>query len=146
MSEAATDSDTIFVSPTLKFGQARVDSRPAKAKRDENPLQAGLFTNGAPKRARLRKPSLTGEDNTPEGLQALLAANRYYRAEWRGLNLTIELLTGCTWEMHVIYPGSPIVRSTWWLPPHHTGLSSNTHMGMQARWATSMTMSTSSRS
>jgi DNA modification methylase len=79
MSEAATDNDTIFLSPKLRFGQARVDSRRAKAKRSENPLQAGLFASATPKRAKLRKPSLSGEDNTPEGLQALLEANRYYR-------------------------------------------------------------------
>jgi modification methylase len=79
MSEASTDNDTIFLSPKLKFGQARVDSRRAKAKSSENPLQAGLFGGVAPKRAKLRKPSLSVEDNTPEGLQALLEANRYYR-------------------------------------------------------------------
>jgi modification methylase len=79
MSEASTDSDTIFVSPKLKFGQAVTDSRRVKAKRSENPLQPGLFAGTASKRAKLRKPSLSGEDNTPEGLQALLEANRYYR-------------------------------------------------------------------
>jgi modification methylase len=79
MSEAANDNDTIFVSSTLKFGQAPVDSRRAKARRIEHPLQTGLFANAAPKRVKLRKPSLSIEDNTPEGLQALLEANRYYR-------------------------------------------------------------------
>jgi DNA modification methylase len=79
MSEAATDNDTIFVSPKLKFGQAPVDSRPAKSKRNNHPLQSVLFTNGTPKRMKVRKPSLLMEDNTPEGLQTLLEANRYYR-------------------------------------------------------------------
>ncbi len=79
MSEKAGDNATISVSPKLKFGQARVDSRPAKAKRNEHPLQTPLFANGASKRVKLRKPSLLVEDNTPEGLQALLEANRYYR-------------------------------------------------------------------
>jgi site-specific DNA-methyltransferase (adenine-specific) len=79
MSEAAVDKATIFVSPKLKFGQAPVDIRRAKAKRSENPMQAGLFASAAPKRGKLRKPSLSGEDNTPEGLQALIEANRYYR-------------------------------------------------------------------
>src|ERR1700730_5514074 len=79
MSEAATDNDTIFVSPKLKFGQAPVDSRPAKSKRNDHPLQSVLFTNGTSKRVKTRKPSLSMEDNTPEGLQALLEANRYYR-------------------------------------------------------------------
>ena len=77
MSEASIENDTIFVSPKLKFGQASVDSRPAKAKRDTHPLQAGLFAVGPSKRA--LRPSLAAEDNTPEGLQALLKANRYYR-------------------------------------------------------------------
>ena len=79
MSEAATDNDTIFVSSKLKFGQAPVTSRPIKTKRNNHPLQSVLFTNGASKRVNLRKPSLSIEDNTPEGLQALLEANRYYR-------------------------------------------------------------------
>lgn len=79
MSEASADNDTIFVSPKLKFGQARVDSRRAKAKHMEDPLQAGLFAGVTPKRVKARKPSLAVEDNTPEGLQALLEANRYYR-------------------------------------------------------------------
>jgi modification methylase len=79
MSEAATGNDTISLSPKLKFGQVPVDSRSAKAKRNEHPLQGGLFASNPSKRARLRKPSLSLEDNTPEGLQALLQANRYYR-------------------------------------------------------------------
>src|SRR3984957_1782564 len=79
MSEASADNVTIFVSPKLKFGQTPVESRQAKARRNEHPLQAGLFASVAPKRGKLRKPSLSGEDNTPEGLQALLEANRYYR-------------------------------------------------------------------
>ncbi len=79
MSEATTRNDTISLSSKLKFGQAPVDSRQAKAKRNVHPLQAGLFASTPSKRARLRKPSLSVEDNTPEGLQALLEANRYYR-------------------------------------------------------------------
>ncbi len=69
MSEAAADNDTIFVSPKLKFGQAPVDSRLAKTKRNDHPLQSALFTNGTSKRVKLRKPALSIEDNTPEGLQ-----------------------------------------------------------------------------
>lgn len=56
-----------------------MDSRPAKIKRNDHPLQSVLFTNGTSKRVKVRKPSLSMEDNTPEGLQALLKANRYYR-------------------------------------------------------------------
>jgi site-specific DNA-methyltransferase (adenine-specific) len=79
MSETATDNATIFVSPKLKFGQAPVDSRTAKTKRSSHPLQSVLFTNGITTRVKSRKPSLSMEDNTPEGLKALLEANRYYR-------------------------------------------------------------------
>jgi hypothetical protein len=79
MSEAGINKDTIPLSPKLKFGQASVNSRSVKTKRNNHPLQSVLFTNGKTKRVRLRKPSLSEEDNTPEGLQALLEANRYYR-------------------------------------------------------------------
>jgi hypothetical protein len=79
MSESATDNDTIFVSSKLKFGQAPVNSRPIKAKKNTHPLQSVLFTNGKSKQMKPRKPSLAVEDNTSDGLQALLEANRYYR-------------------------------------------------------------------
>lgn len=79
MSGAATENDTISLSPKLRFGQSPVDARPAKAKRSVHPLQAGLFATNSPKRPRVPRPSLAAEDNTPEGLQALLEANRYYR-------------------------------------------------------------------
>lgn len=44
-------------------------------------LQQQLFSNGAQgsKKRRLRPPDVPLGDNTPDGLQALLAANRYYR-------------------------------------------------------------------
>lgn len=42
-------------------------------------LQESLFTNGVKKRHRV--PPLPLEDNTPEGLKALLEANRHYRGE-----------------------------------------------------------------
>jgi DNA modification methylase len=79
MSDKAADNGTISLSSKLKFGQARVDSRPVKAKRNEHPLQTPLFGGGASRRVKLLKPSLSVEDNTREGLQALLKANRYYR-------------------------------------------------------------------
>ncbi len=45
--------------------------------------QASLFGNSTPKRPRRSAPSLPTEDNTPEGLQALLRANAHYRqAPW----------------------------------------------------------------
>lgn len=79
MGAAAAGNDTISLSPKLRFGQLPVDARPAKAKRSTHPLQAGLFAANPPKRPRVRKLSLSAEDNTPEGLQALLKANAYYR-------------------------------------------------------------------
>jgi len=51
-----------------------------KAKTNEHPLQEPLFTTGV-KKPRRHAPSLPLEDNTPEGLRALLEANRHYRHE-----------------------------------------------------------------
>jgi modification methylase len=50
-----------------------------KVKTTGHPLQGALFTNGVVKKLRRRAPSLPLEDNTPEGLKALLEANRHYR-------------------------------------------------------------------
>jgi site-specific DNA-methyltransferase (adenine-specific) len=46
---------------------------------NRNPLQASLPSMGSPKRPRRLAPELPTEDNTPEGLRALLAANAHYR-------------------------------------------------------------------
>lgn len=46
-----------------------------------HPLQEHLFTNGPVKKRGRRSPPLPLEDNTPEGLKALLEANRHYRHE-----------------------------------------------------------------
>lgn len=46
---------------------------------DRHPLQETLFASSATKRTRRRAPGLPLEDNTTEGLKALLAANRHYR-------------------------------------------------------------------
>ena len=51
-----------------------------KAKTNDHRLQEPLFTNGVVKRRR-HAPPLPLEDNTPEGLKALLDANRHYREE-----------------------------------------------------------------
>jgi len=51
-----------------------------KPKTNGNPLQESLFTSGGVKKRR-RAPSLPLEDNTTEGLKALLEANRHYREE-----------------------------------------------------------------
>ncbi len=52
-----------------------------KAKTNRHPLQEPLFPNGVVKKPKRRAPSLPLEDNTPEGLKALLEANRHYRDE-----------------------------------------------------------------
>ena len=50
-----------------------------KAHPNDDPLQELLFTNGAVKKTKRRAPPLPLEDNTPEGLRALLQANVHYR-------------------------------------------------------------------
>ena len=52
-----------------------------KTKTNGHPLQEQLFTNSVVKKRRRRAPSLPLEDNTPEGLKALLEANRHYREQ-----------------------------------------------------------------
>jgi len=78
--ESGTFDGTISVStPKLVFGQVLSDrTRLKKANGNGHTTQETLFPDAAAKRAR-RAPSLPPEDNTPEGLQALLAANRHYR-------------------------------------------------------------------
>jgi DNA modification methylase len=63
----------------LIFGHVPSNRARMKTKSSGHPLQAGLFSSGVAKRGRRRAPSLPLEDNTPEGLQALLRANRQYR-------------------------------------------------------------------
>jgi site-specific DNA-methyltransferase (adenine-specific) len=50
-----------------------------KAKENGHALQSVLFPETRVKRTRRTAPSFSGEDNTPEGLRALMAANRHYR-------------------------------------------------------------------
>lgn len=50
-----------------------------RAKPNGHLLQDDLFINGSAKRLKRLAPALPLEDNTPEGLQALLAANAHYR-------------------------------------------------------------------
>ncbi len=80
MSNVIADNGTISVSKAkLVFGQVPPKRRSLKkAKRNGQSPQEGLFANGTAKRPK-RAPFLPFEDNTPEGLQALLAANRQYR-------------------------------------------------------------------
>lgn len=50
-----------------------------KSKINGHAHQSNLFVNGSGKRAKRAAPALPVEDNTPEGLRALLAANAHYR-------------------------------------------------------------------
>ena len=50
-----------------------------RVKRNGHPQQETLLASSATKKLRHQAPALPSEDNTPEGLQALLAANRHYR-------------------------------------------------------------------
>jgi site-specific DNA-methyltransferase (adenine-specific) len=72
------DDGTIFLSSEkLIFGQVQRIKMPlSKTKRSSS---APLFAVGEGARAARAKPRLPLEDNTPEGLQALLSANRHYR-------------------------------------------------------------------
>ena len=76
MCEGGADDGTIAFS-RLKpiFGMAPLDKARLRKADGQSP-QYGLFE--PPKRVR-RAPALPGEDNTPEGLRALLAANAHYR-------------------------------------------------------------------
>jgi DNA modification methylase len=75
------DEGTIVSSRSkLVFGIGLRDSRRLKkSKANVDPFQDGLFPDDSAKRAKRRNPSLPTEDNTPEGLRALLAANAHYR-------------------------------------------------------------------
>src|ERR1035441_10051880 len=85
MGEDPSSEGTISVSTAkLTFGQVPSNGRGLRTKHKRHPLQEDLFANnGRVKRTTRRAPSLPLEDNTPEGMQALLAANRHYRqVEW----------------------------------------------------------------
>jgi hypothetical protein len=79
--EPTTEKGTISMDTSqLVFGKTQsVGKRLKKTKTNGHPLQEVLFTNGVTKRLRRRAPSLPPEDNTAEGLKALLAANSHYR-------------------------------------------------------------------
>jgi modification methylase len=77
--ENGTIDGTISVSaPKLVFGRVLSNRRRLKRANGNGHTQETLFPDAAAKRVK-RAPSLPSEDNTPEGLQALLAANRHYR-------------------------------------------------------------------
>jgi len=81
MSTHGAGDGTIAISkPALVFGAGQPERRRlSKAKANAHPFQDVLFPDGSEKRKRQRTPSLPTEDNTPEGLRALLAANAHYR-------------------------------------------------------------------
>jgi hypothetical protein len=76
MCAATADNGTIALSKLeLKFGMVRPDKpRPRNANAKGHSPQYGLFD----KPIKGRVPDLPTEDNTPEGLRALLQANAYY--------------------------------------------------------------------
>src|SRR5947207_7960907 len=81
MSENETNTDTIACRAEPVFGMAIPDRRRLKKSRTNGyQPQLSLFANDTAKRARRAAvPPLPSEDNTPEGLRALLAANAHYR-------------------------------------------------------------------
>jgi DNA modification methylase len=79
MNQKAAEDATIAVStPRLVFGQPVADRKPLNRGRAGHSQQADLFRANVAARAR-RIPPITLEDNTPEGLRALRAANQKYR-------------------------------------------------------------------
>src|SRR5580658_8853350 len=84
MLENSADEGTIALSrPKLAFGMAISDRRRLrKTKTNGRSPQVSLFESESARKAR-RAPALPFEDNTPEGLRALLEANAHYReAAW----------------------------------------------------------------
>jgi len=80
MGQPRTQQRTITVSASrLVFGQVQSNGkRVNKSRNDANSPQGSLFSDSSSKK-RSRKVRLPAEDNTPEGLRALLAANRQFR-------------------------------------------------------------------
>jgi DNA modification methylase len=78
MGEQTPDNGTIsFSSRKLVFGQVqRIKTPLSKTKRTN---AASLFATSTKATTTRATPRLLLEDNTPEGLQALMAANRHYR-------------------------------------------------------------------
>jgi len=78
MGEQTRDNGTIsFSTRKLIFGQVQPIKKPSnKTKRSST---TPLFANPAKARVARGTPRLLLEDNTPEGLQALMAANSHYR-------------------------------------------------------------------
>jgi len=81
MGEHTPEHGTISLSsPKLVFGQVQASRRRLnKAAVNGSSAQDGLFSPSKARSVARRAPSLPLEDNTPEGLKALLAANQHYR-------------------------------------------------------------------
>jgi len=80
MGQAEPEDGTIDFRPKLVFGMALPGrKRLRRAKTNGQPPQEGLFAKGPARRLSRLAPALPAEDNTPEGLRALLAANAHYR-------------------------------------------------------------------
>ena len=65
--------------PKPVFGMPIVNTSRLRKGKGTSPLQASFLSTGSPERRRRQAPELPREDNTPEGLRALLAANEHYR-------------------------------------------------------------------
>src|SRR5260370_41007300 len=75
----ADDGTIAFSRSKVAFGMAKPDTRRLKkTQTNGHSAQSSLFESGSAKSVR-RAPILPAEDNTPEGLQALLKANSQYR-------------------------------------------------------------------
>ena len=81
MDEHPTDKGTISLSTAkLVFGEPPSKMKRLAIHRNGHPLQEDLFADGAAaRRVKRSPPKIPLQDNTPEGMQALLAANRHYR-------------------------------------------------------------------
>jgi site-specific DNA-methyltransferase (adenine-specific) len=78
MGEQTPDNGTIsFSTPKLIFGHVQSIRKPSRG--TKRATAGPLFANGAGTRLARVTPRLPLEDNTPEGLKALVAANRHYR-------------------------------------------------------------------
>ena len=79
--ERPFENGTISVStPKLVFGQLQhIRRRLRNTKTKWSALEGDLFADSRATKFRRHAPSLPPEDNTSEGLKALLAANRHYR-------------------------------------------------------------------
>jgi DNA modification methylase len=80
VAERTSKDGTIFISSSkLVFGQAPPGKKFGRVHKNTHAEQTNLFADVAAPKRRRRPPSLPLDDNTPEGLRALMAANSQYR-------------------------------------------------------------------